>query len=254
MEEIRPEKLPLVSVFVLESWCIVVFKCIMMWYKKHFDTPIWVYLTVLLVVIALLVVPHLLVCEDILGALLINVGYSVTASLVFAIIVDIGNTIRENKKKRQIVSILTAEWRRTFFVLRTRVQEVAETKYGSDSVKRTFSEWLAIALQREQEDEDEYWGYVYDVVYPISKIKSTSAVLLDRAIMHLDDLEDANGFRSALKSIEAVSSIICRSFDDDECEKLEYRIDKVLIPKFLKLYPEYEELFVQPYDCSDEEE
>lgn len=227
----------------------------MMWYKKHFGTPIWVYIAVLLVAIALLVVPQLLVCESLLGSLLTNVGYSVTASLVFAVIVDIGNTVRENEKKRQITSIITAEWRREFFSLRASVQEVVETKYGSDSEKRTFTEWLQLALQKDADaDDDEYWKYVYEVIYPIGKIKSSATVLLDRTIMHLDDLDDAQGFRAAVKNIAAVSSIICRSFDEEEYDKLQYRIDKVLIPKFLGLYPEYKVFFEEPYNTSDEDE
>ena len=230
---------------------------IVKWYNRHLITPWWVYVITLIVAIILLNTPCVLPIALKWEHLLENVGYGVISSLVFAILVDVGNCAREGARNKTAVSIMTAELRKEFLKLRESVQTVAEEKYGSDSKKRAFSEWVDLALQQDDSiEEDIYWGYVHDVIYHIKKIQVFSTGLLDKTIVLMDKFENVESFRETTKSIDIIATIIVREFENEKFEKIAYYIKEKLANRFLRLYPEYGDLFNNPYnyfiECDEE--
>ena len=161
-------------------------------YRRHFSTYFGVYALVFTVAITFIVISVKQPDESFWRNLLSNVGYSIIASVVFAILVDYGNTARENEKNAEIKAILTAEWRQEFLKLRTAVQDVVENRYGSSNEKYNFSQWLEKALSKEDEmSEEEYWNDVFEVVYHVTRIHTLSSILLDRTFAVIGYLNDA---------------------------------------------------------------
>ena len=224
-------------------------------YRRHFSTYFGVYALVFTVAITYIVISVKQPDESFWRNLLSNVGYSIIASVVFAILVDYGNTARESEKNAEIKAILTAEWRQEFLKLRTAVQDVVENRYGSSNEKYNFSQWLEKALSKEDEmSEEEYWNDVFEVVCHVTRIHTLSSILLDRTFAVIGYLNDAKELKAKVKTVEAVSSLIDRAFDDEDYKGLLHSIGEVLIPRFLKIVPEYTNYFYEPYNCSLEDD
>lgn len=224
-------------------------------YRRHFSTYFGVYALVFTVAITFIVISVKQPDESFWRNLLSNVGYSIIASVVFAILVDYGNTARENEKNAEVKAILTAEWRQEFLKLRTAVQDVVENRYGSSNEKYNFSQWLEKALSKEDEmSEEEYWNDVFEVVCHVTRIHTLSSILLDRTFAVIGYLNDAKELKAKVKTVEAVSSLIDRAFDDEDYKGLLHSIGEVLISRFLKIVPEYTNYFYEPYNCSLEDD
>ncbi len=210
---------------------------------------------VLAIAIAFIVVTSGQAEETFWNELLTNLGYGILPSALFAALVDYGNKNRENEWKAEVRKVLKAELRLEFFKLRESVQNVVENRYGSSDEKYTFLEWVNKAFCKESDmTEDDYWNETLEINVCVSFICKAATALLERVYVVMDYLDDPKELIARVRHIRAVASCIETAFQEENFNHLAQQIGERLINGFLKIAPEHEKDFLQPYNYRLEEE
>lgn len=214
--------------------------------KGKISTPIWIY--------AILFFGSLLMIRcgtDSICEIAKNVGYSVFASVIAALLIDVGNSQVERKKLEKELRLINSEFRNAFIDLHDSVVTAYEIRYGDDGKKRKFQQWVELALRERRDDEglsdDEMFDVTWEVQWCLCKISKTSEVLIDRLMDHIS-LSLANDvYRSQVKHIRAVSYILQKDLDKECYSQVINSINRQLVPSFLKIHPEYTQMFETEY-------
>lgn len=219
--------------------------------SKYLSTPIIFYVLLILITIALLIYGY-----SVDNSLSKNVGYSLLASLIASIIIDIGNTRVHYNNEVEQLNIISAEFRYDILGLKEAAIRAYEARYSSDSGKHTFTKWLEMAFDMDYKGDgltDEDFDYVvWTIQFQITKIKKSSIELNERFLNHISISLITEEDRVLVRRIAAVSSVIEREFDE---KKYHYAIKNIvqrLIPCAIKMYPYMENEFNGEYSADED--
>lgn len=219
--------------------------------SKYLSTPFIVYAFLILITIALLICGY-----SVDNALSINVGYSLLASLIASILIDIGNTRVHYNNEVEQLNILSAEFKYDILGLKGAAIRAYEARYSSDSGRYIFAKWLEMAFDMDYKDDgltDEDFDYiVWTIQFQITKIKKSSIELNERFLNHISISLITEEDRRLVRRIAAVSSIIEREFDE---KKYHYAIKNIvqrLIPCAIIMYPYMEKEFNEEYSADED--
>ena len=109
--------------------------------EYHLSTPVTAYLFLLLLTIIMLLIGIIMHC-----GFTLNVGYSLLASLVAAIFIDIGNTRTIHESEKRQFNIMKEEIVYAFRNLRDSVDMSYSYWYESDTSKKSFQSRVSCLL------------------------------------------------------------------------------------------------------------
>lgn len=186
------------------------------WYVRYFSVPVGIYIMImgLAVVLALWKVhdeQHMLLMQ--------SIGCSLIASVIFAILTDIGTTQKTKKiEKAQYDSLVSR--------LELHSRELLGCVVGDDRqmpselrILRTYSEWMDF-FAKHYDDETLYAANTLDEIEKaLGKIIDEATMLKKVAVLHFDhDMMDS--FNSnRFGRVAVVSKQILDAFETDDTEK-----------------------------------
>lgn len=220
--------------------------------KGHLSTPLPCYFFLLIITIILLIF-GLCIPSDVFK----NVGYSLLASIIAAVFIDIGNTKAAHREELREFHILTAGYINAFNELREAVVNAYEMRYDYDKKKRTFEQWIEAALNPNYTDEElsekDFFDIAWEIEWVITRIRKNSIILSNRFIEYLQLTIVTDDYRRHVNRVEAICGVIEREFDEGKYKYAEKNIIEKLLPCFLANHPQFKEMFETPYSLNDDE-
>ena len=129
-------------------------------------------------------------------------------------------------------------------------------KYDND--KFNFSAWAkkALAPNHEELSEDDYWDVLFEVAYPIIKIRQSTEKLHELSIHFLDNKNVSMQFRNALNHLVYLCKNIERDFDQENFDRFNKAVYQNLPKAIIRVFPNFSDDFAREYplqDYNDEE-
>ena len=215
--------------------------------QKHFSAPFYFYLVILLVSICMILL-QVWWDNKITRNALANIGYSLMASWLAAILVDYGNNKILNQRKLREFNQLTFNHNQLAFDFYIIVSGIYEEKYGSGKDDIAFGEMIDNMLDPYCENynvsEQEHEKCISEVLHILNQFYSESKKLKKTLEEHIENPYSTGRFRSQLELIayetnEAVEAINQKNYDW-AAETIIYN----LIPIIAEIYPETQDYYV----------
>lgn len=148
------------------------------------STPIWAY-TIALVCAVLFVGISVWIscckcssCCSWWSAFFLNVGYGTFASIIVTVLVDIGNTKRQQKKDKMAFDRLNADLKELCIDLPSEMYTAVYEVFGYDeNSKRPFTQWTNKLFSDKTSDPEKQKREIAYVIQHISSIKKVAAQL-----------------------------------------------------------------------------
>ena len=226
--------------------------------KQHFSTPIWVYLLIAVCTILLFLLAYISPMNW--SSLFKNVGYSLIASMIAALLIDLGTTKIQRTRQQEQYEILIAECKRRCRALVDSVVEAADMrgeKFDNDTFD--FSTWgqKALAPNKEGLTEDHYWNVLFEVAYPVTKIRESAAQLYESSMYFLDNENFSVQFRRDLNNLVSMCRYIERIFDHENFDQFSKAVTLRFPKSIIGVFPDLADDFTRKYPApnhDDEEE
>lgn len=213
-------------------------------FKKHFSTPIWAYVLLALTTAALLIHGFLLTCD-----FTKNVGYSLLASLVAALLIDFGNTSALHESDKRQYQILKEELVSSFRNLREMVDNSYAFYSDDDNLKLSFYQRVDYLLDLNSKKPDVVdRGDIFSLFqFSIEHIRDDSAKLLHRLYNNtsLSSITDAQ--RKQVRQINNRADLIYKLFAKGQGAFAVKCIISRLLPIYFDLEPDEKTQFVEEY-------
>lgn len=214
--------------------------------QKHFSAPLSVYLIILVLSIVLILSQVWWpVCFT--KNVLANIGYSLFASWVAAILVDYGNNKIHNQKSLREFKQLTGDHEQLAYNFYTTINSMYEKKYQIDYNNITFDEMIDNILDPNYEyynvSEQDHKECISEILFVLNQLHSESEQLEKTMEEHIENPYSTGKFRLLIRELafeanEAINSIKRDNYDW-AAEVIIYK----LTPKIVKLYPETSEYY-----------
>lgn len=226
--------------------------------RQFISTPLYVYIIIFIISAAFILVSYSLENSNWWQSSLLNFGCGGLASLVVSAIIDNGNTRRSRTESKSKYDIITRECKNCCIILRDCVKDREDERYGL-SEPMTYKEYVKEALDPVYEpnemDDDDYFKFLYDVVYTITKIKDAC----DKLLGIIPICYDENLNSDLYKNVRNLSSH-CRRieilFDREQynrCVENIGRLDDRVIMAFPDLKQVFKNSYINDYDEEEEE-
>lgn len=148
-------------------------------------------------------------CATWWGNLFLNVGYGTIASIVVTLLVDIGNTARQQKQDKKAFERLNAELRELCAELPSEMYIAVYETFGyADSQKHTFKEWTQKLFEDCQAERNKQEREITSIVQHVSAIhKAASQLKSDIRIISNNAFVDEEYERKLSKLMSACSRL-----------------------------------------------
>ncbi|SEH86837.1 hypothetical protein SAMN02910265_03119 [Ruminococcus flavefaciens] len=219
------------------------------------STPYYIYLAILCFAVAFLFISYY-ICENKSwwSNLWLNFGYGTFASFVVSLLIDIGNTKRNQNILNTKYRIITSDCIERCYRLREKVRNSMEELY-SYYEPMTYDEFVDEGLNPNY-NPDEVSENCYDrvlsaVVYEADKLKESADKLVEIIPICFDDRINGK-MRHNLKVISSYCNSIRQYYNEDEYKSCVYRIKRVK-NYIIRSFPELKDDFLNPYTDDEDE-
>lgn len=213
-------------------------------WKEFFSTPVMAYTILLLINIVLLIHGFQADCD-----FSKNIGYSLLASIVAALLIDAGNTRALHESEKRQLKILKEELIYAFRQLRETAENLYDSWYDGDKSKLSFYQRIDLLSDPELSavKKTEQREILLGFSYPIEKIKDDSAKLLQRLYDNSSLSIITAEQRKQVRQINNRANLIYTYFKSGKEVFAVKCIKTRLLPFYFEFEPEEESQFTEEF-------
>lgn len=216
--------------------------------NKLISTPIWVYIGTLTTSVIILLIICIFSTDSQCSNVCVGIGTGLVSSVVVSLIIDIGNTARDNKK-------YDIQFRRLCSNLKRECSELPSVVYDSvygyrgydDNHERTYEKWVT-DLFESSDSSEECVNQIRYVIQQIEEIQNASSELLTVCKSRLDNPNITEQFENNIEKMQSVCTRIIRDFKRKEYDSCKSALLKEMKEKIISTFDSLEEDFTREYN------
>lgn len=214
--------------------------------QKHFSAPLSVYFLILIISFVLMLLQMWWKCgfsKDVLA----NIGYSLFASWLAAILVDYGNNKILNKKQLKEFKLLCFNHNQLTNDLFITVSGLYEENYDPEIRDITFKKMIEKMLDPQYRKynitKSVHEECISEISHIIVQFYEQSKALEKTLEEHIENPFSTGYFRGQLSMIAYYAKIINDAIEQGKNGAAAKTINKRFLPTIVKIYPETKEYF-----------